>query len=94
MGPRYFTLDGTKPLSVTADGEARLHLLGAFYLLGDRGHRMLPVDAALTIEPGEASIVKVASAQSVFDLPQSERQFIRGVEAAAWRHELRLELGI
>ena len=90
---RYATLDGLRTLSVTTDGRCQLHILGAFYLLEGRGHRMLPVDAAFNVKPGTESMVRVAGRGSVFEMPTSERQFVRGVEGAEWAHTVGLRLG-
>jgi len=53
---------------------------------------MLPVDAVLSVEPGTASIVRVAGRASLFDMPQSERQFQRAFEAAVWHQTFELRL--
>ena len=37
----------------------------------ERGHQMLPLDAALSTEPGATSTVKVGDPESVFEMPQS-----------------------
>jgi hypothetical protein len=89
---RHLSLDGLQTLSVEVEGETRLHIVGAFYLLHGRGHRMLPMEAAFSLDPGAVSTVKVAGAESVFEMPQSERQLVRGVRSAVWRHALRLHL--
>ena len=89
---RYVALDGIRTLSVRTAGEKALHILGAFYLLEGHGHRMLPVEAELTVEPGAESTVKLGGRESVFELPTSERQFVRGIEGAHWRHSLSLRL--
>ncbi len=93
------SLDGIKTLTVDSDGATSLYFCGAFYLLevgaGSRTrHRMLPMEADLSVEPGAFSIVKVAGPGSVFEMPQSERQFVRGLENAIWRHRLRLRLAV
>lgn len=90
--PRFVALDGLKTLSVVSDGEKALKIVGAFYLLEGRGHRMLPIEAALTVAPGAESLVRVGGRDSVFEMPQSERQFVRGIERAEWRHTLTLRL--
>lgn len=53
---------------------------------------MLPMDALLSIEPGAVSIVSVAGRESLFEAPQSERQFQRAFEAAAWHQSFELRL--
>lgn len=93
----HASLDGTKTLTVDSDGASSLHIRGAFYLLevgtaGRTGHRMLPMEADLSVERGAVSLVKVAGPDSVFEMPQSERQFVRGNENAVWRHRLDLRL--
>ena len=94
---QHASLDGIKTSAVDSDGARTLHILGAFYLLevrggGRTGHRMLPMEAHLSVEPGAVSSVKVGGQDSVFELPQSERQFVRGIETASWRHRLDLRL--
>ena len=93
---RYAGLDGLKTLSVEVRGDRTLHIVGAFYVLVTRGggtdHRMLPVDAELSIEPGVRSTVKVAAIDCLFEIPASHRQFARGVERADWRHLVELSL--
>ncbi len=89
---RFVSLDGLKTLSVESDGDQAVKLVGAFYLLEGRRHRMLPVEADLTVAPGAESLVRIGGADSVFDIPQSERQFVRGIESARWRHTLVLRL--
>jgi|GEM_PF-4870449 hypothetical protein len=53
---------------------------------------MLPVDALFSVEPGAVSTVRVAGRDSLFDAPQSERQFQRGFEAAVWHRSFELRL--
>jgi hypothetical protein len=49
---RWGSLYGVEVLRVETDGSAQFRLVGAFYLLDEHGHRILPVDADLSIEPG------------------------------------------
>jgi hypothetical protein len=77
--------------SVIAEGE-RLRIVGAFYLL--RTQRMLPVEADLSVAPGATSTIRLGTADSSFPLPQSERQFLHGLERASWHHEIELRLGL
>lgn len=91
------SFDGLQTLTVQTDGERILHIAGAFYVLettgaGGTGHRMLPVQAELTLEPAATSIVKVGGRSSLFEMPQSARQLVRGIEGADWRHRLELRL--
>jgi hypothetical protein len=74
-----------------------LNISGAFYTLGvaaqgRRGDPMLPMDALLSVEPGAVSIVRVAGRESLFEMPQSERQFQRAFEKAVWHHSFELRL--
>lgn len=89
---RWVSLDGVQVLCVETDGSARFRLVGAFYLLDEHGHRMLPVDADLSIEPGATSTIKVAGSESVLDLPHVERRFVAALEAATWPHCVNLVL--
>lgn len=82
----WLSLDGLQPLRVETDGSARLRIVGAFYLLDEHGHRMLPVDADLSIEPGASSTIKLAGSESVFEMPHVERRFVAAVESATWAH--------
>jgi len=91
------SFDGIRTFTVETDGEKTLHIVGAFYVLetigaGHTGHRMLPVEAHLTIEPGAESFVEVGGRDSLFEMPQSARQFVRGIEGATWRHRFELRL--
>jgi len=91
------SFDGIRTFIVESDGEQTLHIVGAFYVLetigaGHTGHRLLPVDALLTIQPGGVSLVQVGNRDSLFDMPQSARQFVRGIERATWRHRFELRL--
>lgn len=91
------SLDGLKTLLVESDGETTLHIVGAFYVIvtrpgGGTDLRMLPVEAHLSVKDGALSTVKVGGQDSAFEMPQSARQFARGVEAARWRHRLDLRL--
>lgn len=90
--PRYLSLDGIRTHRVETDGSTQLRIVGAFYLLDEHGHRMLPMDADLSIKPGAASTIKIAGADSVFDMPSSERRFIAAIEQATWPHSIRLVL--
>jgi hypothetical protein len=90
--PRYVSLDGIQTHRVETDGSTRLRIVGAFYLLDEHGHRMLPVDADLSIKPGAVSTIKIADAASVFDMPTSERRFIAAIEQPTWQHSIRLAL--
>jgi hypothetical protein len=81
--PRYLSLDGIQTHRVETDGSTRLRIVGAFYLLDEHGHRMLPVDADLAIKPGAASTIKIAGAESVCDMPSSERRFIAAIDPAS-----------
>jgi hypothetical protein len=91
------SFDGIRTFTVESDGEQTLHIVGAFYVLetigaGHTGHRMLPLDAHLTVEPGAVSTVQVGGRDSLFEMPRSARQFVRGIESARWRHRLELRL--
>jgi len=72
-------------------GPAHLTLEDTFYVLHSRGHRMLPVIADLQIGD-RPSIVRVADRGRQFEMPVSDRQFRRGVEAARWEHTVKLDL--
>jgi hypothetical protein len=89
---RFLSLDGLKPARVEYEGNTRLRIVGAFYLLDEHGHQMLPIEAELSISPGDVSTVKVAGSGSVFDMPQSERQFTAGIDNAEWEHHVQLVL--
>ena len=54
-GLPFKSLDGIKTVSVETDGQHILRVVGPFYLLDERGHQMLPLDAALSTEPGATS---------------------------------------
>lgn len=91
------SFDGIRTFTIETDGAKTLHIVGAFYVLetigaGHTGHRMLPMEAHLTVEPGAESFVKVGGRDSLFEMPQSARQSVRGVEGATWRHRLELRL--
>ena len=91
------SLDGLKTMAVESDGATMLHIVGAFYVIvtrqgGGTDHRMLPMEAHLSLEAGATSSVKVGRQDSLFEMPQSARQFVRGVEAATDWHQLNLRL--
>lgn len=88
---RHHGLDGPRIDNpcVMSDGVA---LSRAFQLL-DRPERMLPMRADLRLQAGAISRIDVADQQSTFELPQSPRQFARGLQRAVWRHRFELELG-
>jgi hypothetical protein len=90
--PACTSLDGVRELSARTYGEKRLHLVGAFYLLGGNEHSMLPVDAELNVSSGAPSRVSVGGEASVFAMPTSERQFARRMENVEWSHHLTLHL--
>jgi hypothetical protein len=92
LDPRYVTLDGLKPLSEHSDGTCELDVLGAFYMLDGNRDRMLPVEAHLSVKPGAESEVKLGGEGSTFELPTSERQFMRRMENVHWAHRLSLRL--
>jgi hypothetical protein len=92
------SLDGLDARRVVFDtGEMTLNVSGALDTLGMRGGQrtadpMLPVNALFSVEPGAVSIVRVAGRESLFDAPQSERQFQRAFEAAVWHRKVELRL--
>jgi hypothetical protein len=88
--PRFVALDGLRKLSVERDGDA-LHIVGAFFLLDGNDNRMLPMDVHL--RPAGESTVKLGGADSVFEIPTSERQFARRMAGVRWAHRLKLRLG-
>jgi hypothetical protein len=90
--PRHVTLDGIKPLSVKSDGESQIQVVGAFYLRDGSCDRMLPVEAHLTVKPGAESTVRLGAGDSTFEMPTSERQFVRRMENVRWVHRLSLHL--
>ncbi len=75
------SLDGLHARRIAFDGDRTLSI-SAFYTpgmagRGRTGDPMLLMDAVLSLEPGAVSIVRVAGRESLFDVPQSERQFQR-----------------
>lgn len=90
--PRNASLDGVRQLSARIDGNRRLHVVGAFYLLGGNDDSMLPIEADLDVSPGAASTVRVGGEPSVFAMPTGERQFLRRMENINWAHRLTLTL--
>jgi hypothetical protein len=90
--PRYVTLDGIKALSVKSDGESQVQIVGAFYMLDGTRDRMLPVEARLNVKPSTESTVKLAGGDGTFEMPTSERQFVRRMENVRWVHHLSLHL--
>ena len=90
------SLDGLSVRNAVVLEETSLKITGAFYTLGsDHGRTkelMLPVDAQLSLEPGVVSTVRVANASSLFEPPQSERQFQRAFESAVWTYDCELRL--
>src|SRR5688500_16835116 len=90
--PAYTSLDGLKEFTARKDGATRLYVLGAFYLLVDNQDSMLPVEAALDVETGAPSVIRVGSEASVFPMPPSERQFARQMQSVDWQHRLELTL--
>jgi hypothetical protein len=61
------------------------------YIEGN-GQRMLPVEARLSVEPGEDSVVRLAGADGTFAMPTSERQFRRRMQDVRWAHSVTLRL--
>ena len=90
--PPYSSLDGVKELRATTDGEHRLHVLGAFYLLAGNDDSMLPVEAELDLAPQATSSIRLGGASSVFAMPTSERRFVRSMEGIEWAHRANFEL--
>jgi hypothetical protein len=90
--PAYTSLDGVRELSARTEGDKRLSLVGAFYLLGGNDDSMLPVEAHLDVTPGVASTVRVGGEASVFAMPTGERQFVRRMENFDWAHCLTVHL--
>jgi hypothetical protein len=90
--PPYASLHGVRELSAEISGDARLYVLGAFYLLRGNWDAMLPVEADLTATPGAESTVRVGGQASIFDMPTSERQFVRRMENVGLGHRLTLHL--
>jgi hypothetical protein len=86
--PPYASLDGVRELSAEISADKQLYILGAFYLLRGNGDAMLPVEADLKATPGAASTVRVGGKASIFDMPTSERQFVRRMANLAWTHRL------
>jgi hypothetical protein len=92
LDPRYGNLDGLMQRTIEVPTPQSVHITGAFYFLHDRGHLMLPMEAHLTVEPNAPSSVRVASLNGLFDMPESEREFRRGIERASWRYSFELHL--
>jgi hypothetical protein len=90
--PAYASLDGVKELTATTSDGQRLYVLGAFYVLSENRNVMLPIEADLDLAPGAASTVRVAGEASIFEMPTSERQFVRRMENIRWSHHLTLDL--
>ncbi len=90
--PPYASLDGVRELSAEVEGDKQLYVLGAFYLLSGNRDAMLPLEADLNATPGSASTIRVGGKASIFDMPTSERQFVRRMETLAWTHRLTLHL--
>jgi hypothetical protein len=93
------SLDGLDARCAVSDAPATLNSTGAFYTLSvgwgreaDTDSRMLPMEAHLSVEPQAVSIVRVAGLESLFDTPQSERQFQWAFHNAVWRHSFELRL--
>lgn len=92
------SVDGLSVRRVVVGEENTLvEIVGAFYTLATResgrsGELMLPMRARLSIESGGISTVSIAGRASLFEAPQSEREFQRAFERAIWaeRFELRL----
>jgi hypothetical protein len=90
--PAYASLDGVNELTATTSGGKRLYVLGAFYVLSGNRNVLLPVEADLDLTPGAASTVRLAGQASTFDMPTSERQFVRRMQSINWSHHLTLHL--
>jgi hypothetical protein len=90
--PSYASLDGVKELSASTNGDEQLCVLGAFYLLRGNCDAMLPVEADMQLMPGAAPTIRVGGEASIFDMPTSERQFVRGMANVGWTHRLTLHL--
>jgi hypothetical protein len=90
--PSYASLDGVKELSARTNGDDQLYILGAFYLLRRNRDAMLPMEADMKLTPGAASTIRVGGEASIFDMPTSERQFVRRMENIGWTHRLTLHL--
>ena len=90
--PACTSLDGVRELSARTDGDKRVDLVGAFYVLGGNDDSMLPVEAHLDVSPGAASTVRVGGEASVFAMPTGERQFARRMENVDWAYRLTFHL--
>jgi hypothetical protein len=90
--PPRAALDGLKELSAATDGDARLYIVGAFYVLMGNRNAMLPVQADLHLAAGALSTVRVADEAGIFDMATSERQFVRRMESTNWAYRLTLNL--
>jgi hypothetical protein len=90
--PPYASLHGVRELSAEISGDKQLYILGAFYLLRGNRDAMLPVEADLNVTPRAASTVRVGGKASIFDMPTSERQFVRGMENVSWTQRPTLHL--
>jgi hypothetical protein len=90
--PRHVTLDGMKTMPFETDGVSNVDIVGAFYLLDGTRHRMLPIEARLSVQPGSESSVMLAGPESTFAMSTNERQFARALQSVRWVYRLSLHL--
>lgn len=88
--PPHAALDGVMELSARLDGNARIRLIGAFYVLMGSQNLMLPVDADLAV--GASSTIRVADEPSLFEMPTSAKQFERRMRDVERRHRVAIDL--
>jgi hypothetical protein len=82
------SLDGLTGTRMLADGPTAL-VTGAFWTLQanqhQTGERMLPLEAHLSLKPGVASSLRVATREGLFAFESSEREIQRVLARTTWQ---------